>query len=89
MHQHAMKLLKKSQSSGDVSSYAPIAKVLTTLDARTEETVKRKFEIAYFLTKENLPFVKMASLCHLIENTGWDLELATRTIRHVQILCNI
>ena len=70
MHQHAMKLLKKSQSSGDVSSYAPIAKALTTLDARTEETVKKKFEIAYFLTKENLPFVKMASLCHLIEKHG-------------------
>ena len=24
-----------------------------------------------------------------MKNTGWDLELATRTIRHVQILCNI
>ena len=70
MHQHTMKLLKKSQSSGNVSSYAPIAKALTTLDARTEETVERKFEIAYFLTKENLPFVKMASLCHLIEKHG-------------------
>ena len=30
MHQHAMKLLKKSQLGGDISSYAPIAKALTT-----------------------------------------------------------
>lgn len=57
MHQHTMKLLKKSQSSGNIASYAPIAKALTTLDARTEEIVKKKFEIAYFLIKEN-------SKCH-------------------------
>lgn len=44
MHQHAMKLLKKSQSSGDVSSYTPIAKALTMLDARTEETVKKNLK---------------------------------------------
>ena len=52
MDQHAMKLLKKSQSNGDVSTYAPIAKALTTLDTRTKETVKKKFEIAYFLIKK-------------------------------------
>ena len=67
MHQHAMKLFKKNQSNGNVSTYAPIAKALTTLDTRMEETVKKKFEIAYFLIKENLPYVKMAPLCYLIE----------------------
>ena len=70
MHQHAMKFLKKSQSNGDVSTYAPIAKALTTLDTRTEETVEKKFEITYFLIKENLPYVKMAPLCYLIEKHG-------------------
>ena len=65
-----MKLLKKSQSKGNVSSNALIAKALTTLDTRTEETVKKKFEIAYFLLKENLPYVKMVPLYYLIEKHG-------------------
>ena len=39
MHQHAMKLLKRSQSNGNVSTNAPIAKPLTTLDTRTEKKV--------------------------------------------------
>ena len=42
MHQHTMVLYKKSQSSGEVSAYAPIAKALTELDARTEEAVRKK-----------------------------------------------
>ena len=65
-----MLLYKKSQSSGDVSAYAPIAKALTTLDTRMEETVKKKFEIVYFLVKENLLFIKMVPLCQLVEKHG-------------------
>ena len=57
MHQHAMKLLKKSQSNGDVSTYAPIAKALTTLDTRTEETVKKKLENRIF------PYKRKFTLC--------------------------
>ena len=63
MRQHAMVLYKKSQSSGDVFAYTPITKALTVLDARTEEAVRTKFEIVYFLVKENLPsFVHLAWL---------------------------
>ena len=53
--------------------YAPIAKMLSTLDKDAERKLKRKFEIAYFLCKQNLPFTKMAPLCALEEKHGVDL----------------
>ena len=61
MHQHTMVLYKKGQSSGDASAYAPIAKALAALDVRTEEAVRKKFEIVHFLVKENLQsFISMS-----------------------------
>ena len=48
---------KKSQSS-DVTEYAPIAKALSTLDTSSEQRLKRKFEIAYLLCKQNLAALK-------------------------------
>ena len=72
MHKRAMVLLKKSQGA-DVVEYAPIARMLTTLDAEAEMKLKRKFEIAYFLCKENLAFAKMSPLCALEEKHGVDL----------------
>ena len=64
MHKRAMLLFKKSQSS-QITDYAPIAKALCSLDPTTESKLKRKFDIAYWICKENLPFNKMASLCEL------------------------
>ena len=62
MHLRAMTLLKKSQGSALVE-YSPIAKMLSTLDNDAERNkLKRKFEIAYFLCKQNLSFTKMACL---------------------------
>jgi len=49
MHKHAMMLYKKSKAGGDVAVYAPNARALSVMDARTTETVKKKFEISYFL----------------------------------------
>ena len=72
MHQRAMTLLKKSRGSA-VVEYAPIAKMLSTLDNDTECKLKWKFEIAYFLCKQNLPFTKMAPLYALEEKHGVDL----------------
>ena len=69
MHARAMLLLKK-QSSSDVTEYAPIAKALHT-DA--EEKLKRKFDIAFFISKENMAFAKMGVLCQLEERHGVDL----------------
>ena len=69
-----MTLYKKSQSGGDVTLYTLIAKALSTIDARTADTVRNKFEITYFLCKENLPFTKLAPLCELEEKHGVGLE---------------
>jgi len=71
MHQHAITLYKKSQSGGDVTAHAPVAKALTALDGRTVETVKKKFELAYFLCKENLPFIKMVPVSARREAWCW------------------
>ena len=74
MHQRAMVLLKKSQCT-NVAEYAPIARMLTELDAEAEMRLKRKFELAYFICKENLAFAKMGPLCTLEEQHGVDLGL--------------
>ena len=43
------------------------------LDSETEAKVKRKFEIAYLISKEGLAFTKMSALCQLEERHGVDL----------------
>jgi len=40
-----------------VCQYAPIAKALHSMDAGAQLTVKRKFDIAFVITKEHLPTV--------------------------------
>ncbi len=72
MHKRAMHLFKKSQSKSIVE-YSPIARAFSSLDSSTEEKIKRKFDIAYCLCKENLSFSKMASLCDLEIRHGVDL----------------
>ena len=72
MHRRAMSLLKKSQGAA-VVEYAPIARLLTTLDEDAESKLKRKFEIAYFICKQKLSFAKMGPLCALEEKHGVDL----------------
>ena len=63
-----MLLLKKEQSS-DVREYAPIAIMSATLkiDPASQLTVKRKFDVAFVIAKEHLPFMKMKPLCELEE----------------------
>ena len=81
-----MMLYKKSQSNGNAFTYTPIVKALTPLDARTEETVKRKFKIVYLLVKENLLFIKMVPFCQLVEKcrvglgAGYKSDQACATI---------
>ena len=64
-----MILLRKEQST-DVREYAPIAKALYRMDKVAEETVKRKFDVAYFIAKEGLAFRKSKALCQLEERHG-------------------
>lgn len=64
MHKRAMLLFKKSQSR-HITEYAAIAKASSSLDPTAESKLKKKFDIAYWICKENLPFNKMASLCEM------------------------
>ena len=72
MHVRAMSMFKK-QRGDDVAEYAPIAKALLTMDESSQVTLKRKFDIAYFIAKEKLSFTKMKPLCDLQERYGVDL----------------
>ena len=71
MHARAMLLYKKQRSSS-VCEYAPIARSLSrsSMDASTRDKTKRKFDVAYLIAKEKLPFTKMASICELEERHG-------------------
>ena len=63
MHERAMMLFKKKQAgTGNASNCPPIIQLIQNLDAATEARVKRKFDIAIFICKENLSFLKMGSL---------------------------
>ena len=67
MHKRAMALYRK-QHSTNVCDDAPIAKCLLqpSMDEVTRVKLKRKFEIAYLIAKENMAFKKMKpffSLC--------------------------
>eukprot|EP00731_Ephydatia_muelleri_P017065 Em0010g163a len=74
MHARAMMLFKKKQAGpSNASSCPPIIQMIQNLDAETEARVKRKFDIAFFICKENLSFLKMGSLCELQTRHGVDL----------------
>ena len=72
-HAHAMSLLKKqrSQSAGlDPSSYAPIAEVFNKLSDAEREKLRVKFNIAYVIATENLPYTKDPKICELETQHG-------------------
>ena len=72
MHKKAMNLFRMAQSQ-DITAFAPIAREMLTIDADTEARMKKKFDLTYFLCKENLAFKKMSSLCELEERHDVDL----------------
>ena len=43
------------------------------MDSSTRDNIKRKFETAYVIVKENLSFSKMKSICQLEERHSADL----------------
>lgn len=72
-HTHAMSLLKKQRavSAGlGPSSYAPIAQALAKPDDDEREKLRVKFDIAYFVASENLPFMKYPRICELEAHHG-------------------
>ena len=72
MHKKAMALHRKRESNYSIQT-TPIAKALHRLDSAALATMKKKFDVAYFITKEGLPFTKMAPLCQLEERQDVDL----------------
>ena len=59
MHKRAMILYKKEHST-NVCEYSPIATALLSpsMDEVTRSRLKRKFELAYLIAKEKMPFKK-------------------------------
>ena len=60
-----------SQSAGlGPSSYAPIAQAFNKLSDDEREKLRVKFDIAYFIATENLPYTKYPKLCELETRHG-------------------
>ena len=72
MHERAMVLLKKEQFQ-NICDYSPIARSFYRMDSEAEAKIKRKFDLAYVMAKENIAFTKMMPLCQLEERHGVDL----------------
>ena len=53
-----------------LASYAPIAWALTTISPEEMDRLKVKFDIAYFIAKENIAFTKYGKLCELEARHG-------------------
>lgn len=77
MHKQAMSLLRQGKST-HVSEYAPIAKVLTTLDPVTEARLSEKFDFAYLLAKDNLSFKEFVAMAEQEERHEVDLGISYR-----------
>ena len=45
--------------------YAPIVKAFNTVSENERETLKVKFDTAYFITIENIAFTKYPKICNL------------------------
>jgi len=68
MHQRAMTLEAK-ESASSVMEYAPITRSMaqTNLSEAEKLKIKKKFDMAHMIAKENLAFTKMGSICELEE----------------------
>lgn len=72
MHSRAMDLYHIKTQAPSPLDYAPIARafVRDILDPAAKERLVKKFEIAFFITKEKLPFTKFVPLCKIEERHG-------------------
>jgi hypothetical protein len=67
MHDRAM-LLSRKEHAADIVN---IRQSLSIMDAHAEETVKKKFDVAYMLAKEGMAFNKMKPVRHLRRGGHW------------------
>lgn len=75
-HKSSMSLLRVEQAKATnaaLTTYAPIAKSLLSMDKSLEERMGKKFDICYVLAKENLAFRKYPVLHELESRHGVDL----------------
>jgi len=68
-------LLDQKEQGSSVVQYAPIVKALCfgNLNEAAKKRLKRKFDVAYMIAKQNLAFTKMSAVCGLEERHGPDL----------------
>ena len=74
-----MMLLKKEQGRAaglGVASYAPIAQALSKLPEEEKGKLRKKFDSAYFVATEKLPFTKYPGICELEVRHGVDLGIS-------------
>ena len=77
-----MSLLKRERAKAkgrSCYSYAPIAKVLSTLPNDEKERLRKKFDIAYFVARDKLSFRKYPRICELEAKHGANLGTTYRT----------
>ena len=73
----AIKLFQQAEAKDRDEYYqqhAQIARALLSIDSETEANLKRKLDIAYYLSKENIPFTKMSSLHSFEERNKLNLD---------------
>ena len=68
----AMQGVLDSQKQGNILS------ALATLNEQDLERTKKKFQIAYYIPKEELPIVKFSTMLDLEERLGVDVGTAYR-----------
>ena len=76
-HKHAMKCYLKAENTDYVEervvNQSSLIEGFTAGDQRTAEQVKKKFEIAYFVAKEEITFKKYPTILKLEEMHGVDI----------------
>ena len=75
-HMRSMSLLRKrsAESAGlDVISTTPIGRCFNNLSDEERDKLRVKFDIAYFVACENLPFTKYSKICDLEAHHGVDV----------------
>lgn len=81
MKQKGMNVLERSQAMQgvlDSQKQGNILSALATLNEQDLERTKKKFQIAYYVAKEELPIVKFSTMLDLEERLGVDVGTAYR-----------
>ena len=81
MKQKGMNVLERSQAMQgvlDSQKQGNILSALATLNEQDLERTKKKFQIAYYIAKEELPIVKFSTMLDLEERLGVDVGTAYR-----------